>query len=471
MLAESPRFVDASSNGSSPRGLLSSLNCCNRKNHSHITLPIVDPTFYAHKLAYKNIELKNSQYLATQPLLQSNLGDLTTEEFSELFNTNMLLGFNNRFNPLKKKLDNDKNDFTLENVAPEDLHENNNAFPDSKNEETSSNINLPLESLPTGEANKPVWNLLGKCFNAPNPNSNNWNNSLGNMNSLMDPPEFLDSETLGDGNKPGLFSKCLGPLKPNTLDKFSSIVSQATLVPSDVGCFNTCTKKLNKYVDVEKLSTMASNSTLGLKNLYKSFSQNNLLSSTQSFFESLPSTLLQETNTYTQFFSFDEEPSCFNLKGLTSCFKKETGHLPSNFANLNTNSFVHEPFSGNPSSRPMFHANKRSRSKNSGPNTFRLHAVEIHQYVPFPNLPSSRFVNEGALSNKVNTKYVQDCFFNPNATGMAAPMIPNLLNGVKNVPEVYHLKNKANRLSTQDLSMCVFPTESNDGLPGLVLVE
>ncbi|BAM40678.1 conserved hypothetical protein [Theileria orientalis strain Shintoku] len=414
MLAESPRFVDASSNGSSPRGLLSSLNCCNRKNHSHITLPIVDPTFYAHKLAYKNIELKNSQYLATQPLLQSNLGDLTTEEFSELFNTNMLLGFNNRFNPLKKKLDNDKNDFTLENVAPEDLHENNNAFPDSKNEETSSNINLPLESLPTGEANKPVWNLLGKCFNAPNPNSNNWNNSLGNMNSLMDPPEFLDSETLGDGNKPGLFSKCLGPLKPNTLDKFSSIVSQATLVPSDVGCFNTCTKKLNKYVDVEKLSTMASNSTLGLKNLYKSFSQNNLLSSTQSFFD---------------------------------CFKKETGHLPSNFANLNTNSF------------------------NSGPNTFRLHAVEIHQYVPFPNLPSSRFVNEGALSNKVNTKYVQDCFFNPNATGMAAPMIPNLLNGVKNVPEVYHLKNKANRLSTQDLSMCVFPTESNDGLPGLVLVE
>ncbi|UKJ90803.1 hypothetical protein MACJ_001738 [Theileria orientalis] len=471
MLAESPRFVDASSNGSSPRVVLSALNCCNKKNHSHITLPIVDPTFYANKLAYKNIELKNSQYLATQPLLKSNLGDLTTEEFSELFNTNMLLGFNNRFNPLKMKLDNDGNNFTLENIVPEDLQENTNEFPDLKNEETSSNINLPLESMSTGEpTNNAVCNLLGKCFKAEKPASINWSNSLGNMNSLMDAPEF-DSETVVSENKPALFSKCFGPLKINNLDKFNSIVSQATLVPSDVGCFNTCSKKLNKYVDVDKLSTMASNSTMGLRNLYKSFSQNNILSSTQSFFESLPSTLLQDTNTYTQFFSFDEEPSCFNLKGLTSCFRKETCHLPTDFGNLNTNCFPNEPFCVNPSSRSMFQANKRTRSKNSGPNTFRLHAVEIHQYVPFPNLPSSRFVTEGARSHKLNSEYVQDCFFNPNATGMAAPMIPNLLYGFKNVPDVYHLKNKANRLSTQDLSMCVFPMESEDGLPELVLVE
>lgn len=252
-------------------------------------------------------------------------------------------------------------------------------------------------------------------------------------------------ETVVSENAKGnLFSKCLRPVKSkfednltNSLNsqQLSSILSQSSLVPGDIGCFGTCNKKLRKFVDLDKLGTLATATSFGLKNLYHSFSSfnQNTFTSTKSF-ESFPSNASNEPNNFSTFQSENlKEKSFFNLG--TFRRKEQDRKL-----------------------RPKY--------KNVRPNTFRLHAVEIHQYVPLPNFPSSRFVDQKSRVDQFKSdanSYMANCFFNPNATGPVAPMMNNIMNGVTNYPDLYSLNTKFQRLNTQDLSVCVMPLGSSNG--------
>ncbi|XP_951812.1 uncharacterized protein TA15755 [Theileria annulata] len=452
-------FGKSDVNGTSDNGVSFGLNCNNKRTNSLITLPVIDTNYYGNQFIYQNIDLEAYQNLELSNLQKLNdLGYTNQDQLSGLNSENMLsLGFNKGFNFLSKKMT--ENNMNEEEAKPDNLEEaqvseNEEAFNESypsikaDEHETSSNIddifrNVSIDNVKT----RPVCNIFGNCLNNK---KNSYQASMnyemfrltGALSSFFDPPEFVDSDTVVDENlKRNFFSKFFGVFKPkleNDLTNnfnsqhLSSILSQSSLIPDDVGCFSTCNKKLRKYVDLDKLGTFATSTSLGLKNLYHSFPSfnQNTFTSTKSF-ESLPSNASNEPNNFSVSDNVKEK-SFFNLGTFR---RNEDKKLKPKYKNLR-------------------------------PNTFRLHAVEIHQYVPLPNLPTSRFVDQKMRTEQFKSdanSYFANCFFNPNSTGPVAPMMNNIMNGVNNYPDLYSMNSKFQRLNTQDLSVCVMPHESSNG--------
>ncbi|KAK1444178.1 hypothetical protein BgAZ_100840 [Babesia gibsoni] len=98
------------------------------------------------------------------------------------------------------------------------------------------------------------------------------------------------------------------------------------------------------------------------------------------------------------------------------------------------------------------------------PKLFKLHAVEIHQFVPTPNSPVPEFVQSVTGMNAHGAQKFQhsygvqptNFFFNPNTTGYMAPVIRDVLGGVTEpkVPEVYAMETattgQAIRMETEE---------------------
>ncbi|KAK2197823.1 hypothetical protein BdWA1_000826 [Babesia duncani] len=106
------------------------------------------------------------------------------------------------------------------------------------------------------------------------------------------------------------------------------------------------------------------------------------------------------------------------------------------------------------------------------PVTFKLHAVEIHQFVPMPNMQTTKFIENAMpkqwVQNNGTQIYKHGCgandpnsFFNPETTGMIAPMMGKRPYGTDShhIPKIYGMEqgNSVNveRMQTQETQVNV----------------
>lgn len=100
-------------------------------------------------------------------------------------------------------------------------------------------------------------------------------------------------------------------------------------------------------------------------------------------------------------------------------------------------------------------ANTKQRNAPMKPKTFKLHAVEIHQFVASPNTPDPRFVETVGNMNVQGAPMFQhsygiqhpNCFFNPNTTGLVAPVMRDVMGGVEKpkIPHMYSMDSVGSR--------------------------
>ncbi|EKX73467.1 hypothetical protein BEWA_035030 [Theileria equi strain WA] len=186
---------------------------------------------------------------------------------------------------------------------------------------------------------------------------------------------------------------------PETFRTTSSYSAQ-----SGAGCFSGCMGAVRDKFD----ANFRSQSTFGLRDLYRSMSSQFLKgvqSQTSGFFS-------QQSMESQKSFGQQQQP-CSRLVSIAQPEKQCYTH--------------------------------RSQVQ---PNTFKLHAIEIHQYVPISNMPPSKFVqdtnpeNFGRLNTYNGLSGDQQWIFNPHTTGPVAPMMSNVINRVCKfkVPEMYELR-------------------------------
>ncbi|GBE62665.1 Pfs77, putative [Babesia ovata] len=103
------------------------------------------------------------------------------------------------------------------------------------------------------------------------------------------------------------------------------------------------------------------------------------------------------------------------------------------------------------------------------PTTFKLHAIEVHQFVPVQNAPVSPFVETLSGMNHAGTPIFHhgygiqhpNSFFNPNTTGHIAPVIKDVMQGVTN-PKIPHMYSVDSSHSCQAIRL---PTEESQITP------
>ncbi|GFE52670.1 Pfs77 [Babesia ovis] len=109
-------------------------------------------------------------------------------------------------------------------------------------------------------------------------------------------------------------------------------------------------------------------------------------------------------------------------------------------------------------------AHERNKKRNLKPKTFKLHAVEIHQFVPMPTTPTSGFVQTVSGMNYTGQPIYHhnvgiqhpNAFFNPNTTGHVAPVMRDVMEGVANpkIPHMYSMDSESShkvvRMHTED---------------------
>ncbi|CDR96168.1 hypothetical protein, conserved [Babesia bigemina] len=103
------------------------------------------------------------------------------------------------------------------------------------------------------------------------------------------------------------------------------------------------------------------------------------------------------------------------------------------------------------------------------PKTFKLHAIEIHQFVPIQNNAVSPFVETLSGMNQAGTPIFHhgygiqhpNSFFNPNTTGHIAPVIKDVMQGVTN-PKIPHMYSVDSSHSCQAVRL---PTEESQVTP------
>nr|BAN64628.1 conserved hypothetical protein [Babesia bovis] len=104
------------------------------------------------------------------------------------------------------------------------------------------------------------------------------------------------------------------------------------------------------------------------------------------------------------------------------------------------------------------------KKSNMKPKTFKLHAVEVHQFVPMPQNPTSPFVQTVSGMNYLGQPIYRhgvgiehpNAFFNPNTTGYIAPVMRDVIDGVENpkIPHMYSMDSQRShqvvRLETEE---------------------
>ncbi|GIX62268.1 Pf77 protein [Babesia caballi] len=249
--------------------------------------------------------------------------------------------------------------------------------------------------------------------------------SLNSQGGLVQQSSIQSNATVNT-NTPYCFS-CLPRTVPNHVDAvvpMTSIQSQASIPvnATEAGCFATCCGQSA----INNLATLATQGSFGLRNL---FTMNPALSQSTM----VPTSSIPLESISRQISAVSLQPS------------------------------VREVVPQQP--QPVFNAacvqQQRCTMK---PKTFKLHAVEVHQFVPLPNMPAPKFVENVAGMNQTGAPVFQhgygiqhpNCFFNPNTTGHVAPVIRDVMEGVTNpkIPHMYSMDSErscqAVRLQTEE---------------------
>ncbi|ORM42052.1 uncharacterized protein BXIN_0907 [Babesia sp. Xinjiang] len=270
-------------------------------------------------------------------------------------------------------------------------------------------------------------------------------------NSVCQVNNLQNNETVNTG-APLCFSMCYPRTISNhaeTVVPMTSIQSQASIPvgSSDVSCFGSCFGQNS----ANGLTSYATQGSFGLRNM---FTMNPL------FAQRAMSTAAVPVD------GISRQVSTISLQPIHDA----TGGVHTASSQLLSQPLLIQEPTVYETQNPV---QKKCAMK---PKTFKLHAVEIHQFVPMPTTPTSKFVQSVSGMNQMGTPVFQhglgiqhpNCFFNPNTTGHVAPVMRDVMEGVANpkIPHMYSMDSERShqvvRLQTDESK--ITPREDADAV-------